>query len=149
MSGKYIHWLVLNDGVAEKVFHDEIDPAEEAAAISRVLIPIRDGDSGHPYPRTSYAVTGEISGKYALLQLHDDGALLADVAVCLSSRVAVSVWKKIYAAVRKDVVAGPYDMPDNPPWCAIICHVDEYMLPPWFDAWTRVTALTLLNREGW
>lgn len=149
---KYLHWLVLNDGLAERVTEDDVDASEEAAVIDRVLIPLTLSEVGHPMGRQSpYTVIGEVSGKYALLRLLDEQASVADIAVCLHSRAAPGLWRRLWPQGPRDegMVVGYGDMPGAVPWCAVRCHAPEDALPPWFDAWTKTLGVALMRRSGW
>lgn len=149
---KCIHWLVLNDGVAERITEDDVDPAEEAAVIDRVLIPMTECEVGMPRGKNGpYTTVGEISGKYALVRLLDEGAPLADVAVCLHSRAAPGLWRRLWAdgPADENVAANYADMPPAAPWCVVRCHAPEEVLPAWFDHWTQALAMAIVRREGW
>ncbi len=145
---KYVTWVVLNDGVSERVTADDVDAAEEARVIDQALIPLTLGVPGAVGKRAGpYAVTGEISGKRALVRLWDEGAPLADVGVCLHSRAAPGLWAALRAGggdALSDV-----DMPAAAPWCAVRCYAPEFVLPPWFDVWTKTVGMALVRREGW
>lgn len=144
---KFVDWLVLNDGVREHVPLDAIDASEEAAVIDRVLIPLTESELGHPHGRSGpYTATGEISGKFALIRLLDEGAPIADVGVCLHSRAAPGLWRRLLST---GIDAEDLRMPEQPPWCAVVCHASELALPAWFDAWTKTLAAALARREGW
>ncbi|QOX05574.1 MULTISPECIES: hypothetical protein [Xanthomonas] len=146
MSG-YLVWLVLKDGVCERIVESDIDAAEEAAVIDRVLIPITNSEIGLPRGRDSgYTVVGEVSGKYALLRLLDESAPLADIGVCLHSRAAPGLWARLLAGSDD---AASHDRPGSVPWCAIRCYATEHVLPTWFDGWTKTVGMALMRREGW
>lgn len=148
---KHLHWIVLNDGVAERVMLDDIDPVEEAALIDRVLIPISNSEIGLPRGRDSgYAATGEIASKYAMVTLYDEGAPIAFIAVCLHSRAARGLWARITSpAGPGEIVVSDADRPPHEPWCAVRCAAPEAALPPWFDSWTQTLGVALMRREGW
>lgn len=147
-----MHWIVLNDGAAEHVTPDMIDAAEEAAVISNTLIPLTESEVGTPRGRQStHTVVGEVSGKYALIRMLDEGVTVADVAVCLHSRAAPGLWRRMWPHGPDDtsMAAWHLNMPANAPWCVVRCHAPEAALPHWFDRWTQVVAIALMQREGW
>lgn len=141
---KYIHWVVLNDGVTEKVTEDWIDASEEAGVIDRALIPIVSGGNGHINRNLPFGVTGEITSKGALLTLDYDGAPIAVIAVCLHSRSAPALWEAAHRAVDKEPGARP-----AAPWCAVAQLAPYEVLPADFDVWSQAVATALLRREGW
>lgn len=148
----YLHWLVLNDGTSERVSLDDIDASEESAAISRVLIPLTESEVGWPRGKNSpYTAVGEVSGKYALLRLLDERAPLADIAVCLHSRAASGLWRRLWPNGPNDdsMSVSFADKPQSSPWCAVRCYAPENVLPDWFDSWTKSVGIALLRREGW
>lgn len=139
-------WLVLNDGVNERVAGTDIDSIEEAAVIARVLVPLTDCEVGRPRGRNSeYTVLGDVSENYAYLRLFDENAPLADIAVCLHSRAARGLWARV-TSDGHDLV--DINRPD-PPWCAVRCYAPEEILPQWFDIWTKTVGMALVRREGW
>ena len=145
---KFLNWLVLNDGVGERVTEDMIDSMEEAAVIDRCLLPVSRGEPGRAGGRQGpYSVRGEISGKRALLRLYDEDAPLADIAVCLHSRAASGLWAALLP-LDPDVLLD-VECPRNAPWCAVIYYAPEMALPAWFDSWTKTIGMALLKREGW
>lgn len=147
---KHIHWIVLNDGVSERVTEDAIDPGEEAVLIDRVLIPLTNSEQGKVAGRESpYWVIGEISGKYALLRLMDEEAAVADVGICLHARAAKGLWSRLRMGDTRDLVAESSDRPPQEPWCGVRCYAPEGALPAWFDSWTKTAAMAVLRREGW
>lgn len=147
---KHLHWLVLNDGAADRIIADDIDASEEAAVIDRVLIPITLGEVGKPAGLNSgYIAAGEIGGKSAVVSLFDEGAKIADVTVCLHSRASKTAWTRIVAANRGALVVDENYPPPQAPWCAVRCFAPESALPAWFDTWTKTLAFALLRREGW
>lgn len=149
---KHLIWVVLNDGVTERVTEADIDAAEEAAAIDRVLVPLTESEVGWPQgKRSPYTVVGEVTGKYALLRLMDEGAPLADIAVCLHSRAAPGLWRRLWPNGPEDEsLAVDYgDRPTDAPWCAVRCYAPEHVLPPWFDSWTMTAGMALVRRDGW
>lgn len=148
----HLHWLVLNDGVAERVDQSDIDPVEEAAIIDRVLIPLTESEVGWPRGKQGpYTVAGEVSGKYGIFRLLDENAPLADIAVCLHNRAAQGLWRRLWpnGPDDREMVAEYADKPANTPWCAVRCWAPEDVLPPWFDSWTKTLAMALVNRTGW
>lgn len=147
---KHLHWIVLNDGVSERVTEDDVDAVEEAKVIDSVLIPMTDSQPGSVGGRNSpYWTQGEISGKYALIRLNDEQAPVADVGVCLHSRAAKGLWNRLLMIDGDDIVARHGDMPPQAPWCAIRCYAPEVVLPRWFDSWTKTLGMALVRREGW
>lgn len=145
---RYLIWLVLNDGVSERVTDADIDAVEEAAAIDRVLIPLTLGERGRVGSRNSpYSVTGAVAGKRALLRLWDEGASLADVGICLHSRAAPGLWAELHAG--DDSGLTDINRPSDEPWCAVRCYAPEHVLPVWFDNWTKTVGMALVRREGW
>ncbi|CBA14780.1 hypothetical protein [Xanthomonas albilineans] len=145
---RYLIWLVLNDGVSERVSERDIDASEEAGVIDRVLIPLMRGEQGRLGGRNSpYSVTGAVSGKRALARLWDEESPLADIGVCLHSRAAPCLWAELHA----DDCGGLADInqPADAPWCAVRCYAPEQVLPTWFDSWTKTLAMALVRRDGW
>lgn len=138
---RHVNWLLLNDARSERVTESDIDASEEAAVIDRVLIPLTLEKNGLPAGRNSpYAVTGKVTGKHAWIRLMDEGALIADIAVCLHSRSAPALWERI---------AADPEMPKEAPWCAVRCYAPAGALPHWFYPWTKTLAMALVRREGW
>lgn len=145
---RYLIWLVLNDGVSERVTEADIDAAEEAGVIDRTLIPLTLGERGRVGGRNSpYSVTGTISGKRALLRLWDEDAAVADVGICLHSRAAPGLWAELHAGDGGELT--DIARPSAEPWCAVRCYAPEHVLPAWFDAWTKTVGVALVRREGW
>ena len=94
-----------------------------------------------------YTVVGEVSGKYALLSLLDEGAPIADIGVCLHSRAAHGLFARLVAPAADYLP--DVEQPREAPWCAVLCYAPEDALPPWFDAWTKTLAVALVGRRGW
>ncbi|RNK86771.1 hypothetical protein [Xanthomonas vasicola] len=144
----YLVWLVLNDGVSERVTAEHVNAAEEACVIDRVLIPLTLGEHGRVGgPDSSYTVTGTLSSKQAMVRLLDEDAPLADIGICLHSRAAPGLWSELHANDMGEL--SDINMPPCAPWCAVRCYAPEYVLPTWFDAWTKTVGMALLRREGW
>lgn len=146
---RYLIWVVLNDGVSERVDEDHVDAVEEAAVIDRALLPISLGERGRATGGrdTPYTVTGDIGGKRALLRLWDESAPLADIGVCLHSRAAAGLWADLHCEPADDLT--DINMPASPPWIGVRCFAPESIFPAWFDSWTKTVGMALLRREGW
>ncbi len=145
---RYLNWLVLNDGVFERVTADFIDPIEEAGIIDRTLIPVASGETGWAMSRRDgYRVTGEIGSKRTTLKLLDEGAVIADIAICLHSRSSERLWSELLSSIDQD------SLPDliipESPWCAVLWYAPEVVYPQWFDQWTKTAAFGILRRSGW
>lgn len=147
MSSQHLHWIVLNDRSSARVAGDDVDPAEEAAVIDRVLIPLTNSELAHVRGRSgAYTATGEVSGKYALVRLLDEDAPIADIGICLHNRAAGGLWRRLLST---GIDADGLDRPPQTPWCAVVCYAPESALPPWFDSWTKTLGMALVRREGW
>nr|WP_308006630.1 hypothetical protein [Xanthomonas albilineans] len=145
---RYLVWLVLNDGVSERVSETEIDASEEAAVIDRVLIPLTLNERGRIGGRNSpYSVTGVVASKRALVRLWDEDSALADVGVCIHSRAAPGLWAELHAGDCGELT--DINQPADTPWCAVRCYAPEQVLPIWFDSWTKTVGMALVRREGW
>lgn len=145
---RYINWLVLNDGVFERVTEDVIDPIESAGVIDRTLIPIVGGSTGWAMSRRDgYRVTGDIGSKRATLRLLDEGAVVADIAICLHSRSSEGLWSELLSKCDHSML--PDLIIPESPWCAVLCYAPEIAYPDWFDHWTKNVAFSLLGRKGW
>lgn len=141
----YLIYVSVTDGYSERA--ERADPAEEAYAIDRTLLPLARGAEGYADSRHSgYRVSGDLGRKRATLQLLDEGVLIAVVAVCLHRRASHSLW----AWLRENTTHDLPDMTEPPaPWVAMRYDCPESALPPWIDQWAKTVGGALLHREGW
>lgn len=144
----YLVYVVLNEGLRERVAREDCDASEQAGIIDRCLIPVYSSGHGWAESRKSgYTVTGEIKSNTAKLILQDEGVPIALLGICLKAKASAGLWDWLKANA-----ATP--LPDNGPvpqgaWAALRYDAPVAALPPWIHWWAKHVGFALMTREGW
>lgn len=140
-------YVSVNDCYAELVTIDDVDPVEMAGIIDRALLPMQGAQQGYVLNRTSgYTCGGNITGKFAQIEIFDECAHIATLAVCMHSRAAKGLWGRITAHLIDNDYA---DQPPPPaPWAAMRYHVPEIVLPDWLDWWCKSAAWAIIDERN-
>lgn len=144
---KFLTYIALNDGYAERVTAQDVDPAEMAGVIDRTIEPVRLRQQGWALNRKSgYYVRGEIGSKRSTLVLLDDTVPIAVVGVCTHSRASDGLWRWMH----EHAVTHLPDMigPPSAPWACLRYDVPETVLPDWIDWWAKTAAWALATRDA-
>lgn len=143
---KFVNVICQNDGYVERVAQDDVEPIEIGRMIESVVLPIRSGagvvqiNRKHP----EWAAAGEIQGKQAMLAVMCSGEPVADIAICLHSRAAESLWHQFAASAPDNLDLVDTLYPESPPWAAVRW---RYQPEDWLERWVIVLAYTLSTEK--